>query len=95
MNFNEEIKNGLVLVDFYASWCGPCKMLSPILEDISNNRSGIKIVKIDVDQHNDLAREYGVMSIPKMILFKNGIEVSSKLGYDSKENIEAWIESNK
>ena len=67
-NFQEEIKTGLVLVDFFATWCGPCKMQSAVLEEIENE---VKIVKVDVDQHESLAREYSVMSIPTLILFKD------------------------
>ena len=70
-NFSELIKEK-VLVDFYANWCGPCKMLSPVLETISND---IKIIKVDIDKYNDLAREYGVMSIPCLVMFDSGKEI--------------------
>lgn len=72
-NFDEVIKEGRVLVDFYADWCGPCRMLAPVLEEISNENI-IKIVKVNVDNHEDIARRYGVMSIPTLILFENGNE---------------------
>ena len=75
INYNGEDFNALtkerVLVDFYANWCGPCKMLAPVLEKIT---ADIKVIKIDVDKYNDLAREYGVMSIPCLILFENNQE---------------------
>ncbi len=72
-DFNEVIK-GTVLVDFNATWCGPCKMLKPVLEEISEERS-FKIVSVDVDNNMELAREYGVMTIPCLILFKDGKEI--------------------
>lgn len=70
-DFHKEIEKGAVLVDFYATWCGPCKMMEPILEKLSKEKD-IKVIKVDVDQHEDLAREYGVMSIPNLFLFKDG-----------------------
>ena len=57
-DFNEMIKDDLVIVDFYANWCGPCKMLSPVLEEVASSRGNIKVVKVDVDKHNDLARKF-------------------------------------
>lgn len=88
-NFNELTKNK-VLVDFYASWCGPCKMLSPVLDSLSEEID-IDIIKIDVDKHNDLAREYGVMSIPTLILFENNNELKRTLGFMDKEKIKEFI----
>ena len=73
--FNELIKDK-VLVDFFAEWCGPCKMLSPNLEKLDYN-----ILKVDVDKFQDLAISYGVMSVPTLILFKNGKEVNKSIGY--------------
>ena len=91
-NFNEEITNTdtLVLVDFYANWCGPCKMLSPVLEELENSR-GVKVVKVDVDKNEEVARNYGVMSIPTLIMFKNGELVDKKVGYMSIELLSDWI----
>ena len=71
-NFNELISNGKILVDFFATWCGPCKMLSPILEEISSDRSDTKIIKVDVDECQSLAKQFGVMSIPTLILMDDG-----------------------
>lgn len=77
-----------VLVDFFANWCGPCRMLSPIMDDISNE---ISVYKIDTDSEADLAREYGVMSIPCVIAFKDGKEVSRTVGLKSKDEIRQMI----
>ena len=94
-NFEQLVNDDLVLVDFFATWCGPCKMLSPVLEEISQERSSVKIVKVDIDNESDLARRFGVMSVPTMILFKQGQEVSKQVGYMPKELLTRWIESNK
>ena len=94
IHFNNEDFNELskkkVLVDFYATWCGPCKMLSPVLDDLSDEID-IDIIKIDVDKHNDLARQYGVMSIPTLILFENNNEVKRTLGFMDKDKIKEFI----
>lgn len=90
-DFKEQVKDGIVLVDFFATWCGPCKMQSPILEEIKEDRSDIKIMKVDVDQETELAREYGVMSIPTLILFKDGKEVAKNVGFMPKEVLIQWI----
>ena len=84
-DFNEVIK-GTVLVDFNATWCGPCKMLKPVLEEISEERS-FKIVSVDVDNNMELAREYGVMTIPCLILFKDGKEIKRSVGLKTKDDI--------
>ncbi|MGN1358340.1 MAG: thioredoxin [Bacilli bacterium] len=86
-NFKELIKEK-VLVDFYANWCGPCKMLSPILE---RTDSELKVIKVDVDSFEDLAREYGVMSIPTLILFENGKELKRNIGFISEEQLEKFL----
>lgn len=89
-DFNEVIK-GTVLVDFNATWCGPCKMLKPVLEEISEERS-FKIVSVDVDNNMELAREYGVMTIPCLILFKDGKEIKRSVGLKTKEDIIKMME---
>lgn len=94
-NFNELIKEGMVLIDFYATWCGPCKLLSPVLEDFAKENEDIKIVKIDVDQNQDLAVQFGVMSVPTLILFNDGDKKSVKNGFLPKELLMRWIEENK
>lgn len=91
-NFNDVINDDIVLVDFFASWCGPCRMLAPILEEISEDRDSIKIVKVDVDECNSLAKTYGIMSIPTLLLFKNGNLIRKTTGFMPKEQLLSWIE---
>ena len=88
-NFKELINNK-VIVDLYADWCGPCKMLSPVLEKISEEEN-IDIVKINVDNEQELAREYGIMSIPTLIVFENGKEINKNIGLCSKQDIKEMI----
>lgn len=85
-------EKGKVLVDFYANWCGPCKMLRPVLESIASERSDKKIISIDVDEAEDLAREYGIISIPCVILFEDGKEINRSIGLKSKSEIEGMLE---
>ena len=82
--FDDLIKD-IAVVDFYATWCGPCKMFGPVFEEVSNE-SNINFVKVDVDKENDIARRC-VMTIPTVILFKNGEEVKRNIGYMSKEEL--------
>lgn len=86
-NFNELIKER-ILVDFYANWCGPCKMLSPELEKVSDE---IKILKVNVDENQDLAKEYGVMSIPCIILFDGGKEIKRNIGFMPESKLREFI----
>ena len=88
-NFNELIKEKTV-VDFYATWCGPCKMLGPIFEEVAKE-ADIKFVKVDIDEHEELCREYKVMSVPTLILFENGKEVRRNIGFIPKEKLEEFI----
>lgn len=94
-NFKDLVSKDLVLVDFFANWCGPCKMLSPVLEELANDRNELNIVKVDIDESSELARQYGVMSVPTLMLFKNGSLVATQSGYMPKELLSRWIESNK
>ncbi len=84
----KEITNEKVLVDFYATWCGPCKMLGPVLEKVSNE---IQILKVNVDEYQDLAREYGIMSIPCLILFENGQEIKRNVGFLPEAKLREFI----
>lgn len=89
-NFNEEITNTdkLVLIDFFANWCGPCKMLSPIISEIANEYSdSVKVCKVNVDESQELAIEYNIMSIPTLLFFKNGEVVKSSVGFCSKSEL--------
>lgn len=95
MNFKEAIREGLTLVDFYATWCGPCKMLHPVLEEVEKEMQTISLKKVDVDEEKEIAKEYGVMSIPTLVLFKNGVEVARNVGFLGKQEILSWIERNK
>ena len=80
-----------VLVDFNATWCGPCRMLGPILEEIAEENDSFKIVSVDVDENDDLAGEYGVSSIPCLVLFKDGKESSRSVGFIGKEDVLDFI----
>ena len=88
-NFQKEVleNSGVSLVDFYASWCGPCKMLSPIIEEIAEERSDVAVGKINIDESVDLASQYGVVSIPTLIVFKDGKEIKRQVGFMPKDDI--------
>ena len=90
-NFNEEIKEGIVLVDFFANWCGPCKMLSPIVDQVSNEFSNVKFLKLNVDESSDIAGNYNIMSIPALLLFKDGVLISKSVGFISAEELKDFI----
>lgn len=85
-DFNKEIKEKRVLVDFYADWCGPCKMMGKVLEDVD-----FDILKVNVDTHSDLAKEFGVMSIPTLILFEDGKAVKKSIGFMVKDDLEDFL----
>ena len=93
-NFEEEVLKSekTVLIDFYADWCGPCKMLSPIIEAVANENEEIKVVKINVDNEQDLAIEYQVMSIPTIVVIKNGKETNRTVGVVDKNQIGKMVE---
>jgi len=85
-NFAQETADGLVLVDFWAPWCGPCKMIAPVLEELDGDMSDkVKIVKLNVDDNQETAGQYGVMSIPTLLLMKDGNVVDQVVGFQPKE----------
>ena len=90
-NFNETIKEGIALVDFYATWCGPCKMLAPNLETLANEVTNIKVCKVNVDSSPDLARQFGIFSIPTLILFKDGEKINQISGFQSVASLKQFI----
>ena len=92
--FDSEVLNqrGVVIVDFYATWCGPCKMLTPVLESIDNEMENIKVVKVDIDESRRLAMNYGIQSVPIIKIFKDGREVVTRVGFQPKETLENIIQ---
>lgn len=85
-DFDEKTKSGLAFVDFWAEWCGPCKMAAPIIDQLSEDYAGkILIAKVDVDKDPVLAEKYGCLSIPTVILFKDGVEIGRQVGFSGKQ----------
>ncbi len=91
-----EVKDAdVAVVDFYADWCGPCKMLSPVVEGISEEYEGrVSFFSIDVDENQDLAMEFGVSNIPNLILFKKGEKADQSVGFKPAEALKGWIDGN-
>lgn len=90
----EANKSGLALVDFYADWCGPCRMVGPIVEQLSDEIKGVEFYKINVDEENELAGELQIHSIPTIILFQNGQPIDRIVGFAPKQKLEAWIQNH-
>lgn len=88
-NFDEEVLNykGKVLVDFWAEWCGPCMMLGPIIEEVSEEVDDVKFCKVNCDEARDVALQFGIMTIPNLIVFENGEQVNQSIGYIKKEDV--------
>lgn len=89
--FKEKISEGKVLVDFYATWCGPCKMLSPLVDELSEELNNVKFYKVDVDEEEILASEFNVESIPTLLLFENGKLVKRQVGFLPKNALKGFI----
>ena len=85
--FDEVIKNGKVLVDFYAEWCGPCKMLGPVVEEVSEELKDVCFYKLNVDESDEIVRRYSVMSIPTLLVFENGELKTTSVGFKNKEEV--------
>lgn len=86
--FDEKVKSGKVLVDCYADWCGPCKMLSPIIDQIAEETNDTQFYKLNVDESEEIAVKYGIMSIPTLLLFENGQLKKTLVGFKSKSELE-------
>ena len=91
-DFDAAIQSGFALVDFYADWCGPCKMMSPIVDEIADERTDVTVAKVNVDESSELASRFGVVSIPTLIIFKDGKESSRIIGARPKAEILAELE---
>lgn len=92
-NFESEVlkSEGTVLIDFWATWCGPCRMLSPIVDEVASEHTDVKVGKINVDEQPELAQQFGIMSIPTLIVFRNGQKVNESIGLIPKEKVEELI----
>jgi thioredoxin 1 len=94
-NFEEKIKESVCIVDFFAQWCGPCKMMSPIFEALAEEYNGkCNFFKIDVDENSEIAEKFSVMSIPTLVIFKNGEKVATNIGALPKDALKNFIDKN-
>ena len=92
-NFHNEIKSGITVVDFWAPWCGPCRMIAPLVEELDVEMEDINFAKLNVDDAQEIAVQFGVMSIPTLIFFKDGEKKDSVVGVVPKDNIKSIIEA--
>ena len=95
-NFEKEVlkSDKPVLIDFNADWCGPCRMLRPVIDELSEERSEYKFVSINIDKEEDLAEQYNVSSIPCLVIIKDGEEVSRSIGFKPKDELESFLRGN-
>ncbi len=93
-NFQETVAEGTVILDFYADWCAPCRMIGPVLEQIAEENSDIKVVKVDVDNNSELANQFGVRGIPALFVLKNGKTVAQRAGFMPKAALVDWVRSS-
>ncbi|MDZ5783884.1 thioredoxin [Marinococcus luteus] len=94
-DFSEQISEGVVLTDFWAPWCGPCKMIAPVLEEINEEiGDNVKIAKLNVDENQETAGKYGVMSIPTLMIFKDGEMVEQIVGFQPKDQLQGLLEKH-
>ncbi len=93
-NFEKEVvkHKGFIMIDFWAEWCGPCKRAAPVFEELSKEMKSIKFIKVNVEEHPELASSLGVMAIPTFIIYKDGKEIDRLSGFDSKESFKSNIE---
>ena len=94
-DFDKEAKTGLAVVDFFATWCGPCKIFGPIIESASEEMKDVKFFKVDVDECEQTARQFGIMSIPTIVVLKDGQEVARNVGLMNRDDLLAFVEEHK
>ena len=92
--FDNTIESGVVVVDFFATGCGPCKMLSPVIDELSGELENVNFVKVDIDQSMDLAQKFKIVSVPTLKVFKNGEEVDTLMGFMPKEVLKSKVEAH-
>ena len=92
--FDNTIESGVVVVDFFATWCGPCKMLSPVIDELSGELENVNFVNVDIDQSMDLAQKFKIVSVPTLKVFKNGEEVDTLMGFMPKEVLKSKVEAH-
>ena len=94
-DFANAVKDGISVVDFNATWCGPCKMLGPVLEKLSDEITDVKFYAMDVDENPDIAEKFGIMSIPYVAVFRDGVKVDQNVGFIPEASMRSFIEKNK
>ncbi|MAF34392.1 thioredoxin [Candidatus Woesearchaeota archaeon] len=90
-NFEEKVGKGKAVIDFWAPWCGPCKMMGPVFEDVAKKVNGVKFAKVNVDDEQELATKFGVTSLPTLIKIEDGNEVDRRSGFVAEEDLKTWL----